>query len=176
MKLLYGEALTASLDRNEIVCARSGQSARRLDDIRVGLTLDGTVVTGIHDVDSRTLRPARFDRVEFADTVISPGEFYLGVSRERIRIPPNVIGQMFTRSKFARLGIEFALSSSFIFPGYGWDNPTPFIFEISARAAPVQVSAGEVYAFLVLFTLDEPIVPKPGGNNEFPFVAGGLDR
>jgi deoxycytidine triphosphate deaminase len=175
MKLLYGEALAAALKRNEIVVPESGCAVQRLDEIRIGLTLSGTLITDISEIDSREFKPTHFKRLEFTKAPILPHHFYLGTSHERIRIPPNVIGQMFTRSKYARVGLEFALSSSFIFPGYGWHEPTPFVFEISARAAPVEVAAGEIYAFLVLFTLDDPIHPKPVQSRTFPFVEGGLD-
>lgn len=174
MRLLFGNELGAALDRNEVICAESGRAANRLDDIRIGLSLDDSLITDIGDIDPTRLVPARFHRFRFEKTIIEPGRFYLGASRERIRIPPNVMGQMFTRSKYARVGLEFALSSSFVFPGYGWDDPKPFVFEISARAAPIELRAGNVYAFLTLFILDRSLLPKPTRDREFPFVQGGL--
>jgi hypothetical protein len=85
-----------------------------------------------------------------------------------------MLGQMFTRSKFARVGLEFALSSSFIFPGYGLNDPVPFVFEISTRASTVTLTAGGTYAFLVMYELDEDVRCKPESGRPFPFIEGGL--
>lgn len=171
MRLIHGSALKEFLERGEIIADCADSPAVCLDEIRVGLSLAPRLVTDLTDIDVERVEPASSRTT--SDLTVVPGRFYLGSSQERIRIPNNVIGQMFTRSKYARVGLEFALSSSFIFPGYGWDDPQSFVFEISSRCAPIKLTAGRVYAFLVLYELEDCTFVKEAGTR-FPLKPGFL--
>jgi deoxycytidine triphosphate deaminase len=174
MKLLYGKALRDALARQEIIADCDDIDRACLDSVRIGLSLHNVVLTDIQNIDMKSVVPRQFTRTEFSELTLEPGHLYIGTSRERIRIPSNMLGQMFTRSKYARVGIEFALSSSFVFPGYGLDEPKPFVFEISTRVPSVTVTSGVTYAFLVLFQLDEDVPSKPEARRQFPFTEEGL--
>lgn len=57
---------------------------------------------------------------------LKPGEFVLGVSKERIKLPDNICGTLTGRSRFARLGLAIHATASLIQPGV--DNKQ--VFEI----------------------------------------------
>jgi dCTP deaminase len=48
---------------------------------------------------------------------IQPQETVLGITRERITLPPNLCGWLEGRSRFARLGLMVHISASFMQPG-----------------------------------------------------------
>src|SRR5215475_15490467 len=49
--------------------------------------------------------------------VLAPGETILGITRERIRLPPDVAGWLEGRSRYARLGLMIHVTSGFVAPG-----------------------------------------------------------
>jgi len=64
--------------------------------------------------DYRTVtRLERLDR----PYVLRPGETIHGITRERIRLPPDVAGWLEGRSRYARLGLMIHVTSGFIAPG-----------------------------------------------------------
>ncbi len=48
--------------------------------------------------------------------VINPGEFILGVTKEKIKLPGNVCGFLSGRSRFARLGLAVHVTANFVQP------------------------------------------------------------
>ncbi len=48
---------------------------------------------------------------------LKPGDFVLGITKERIKLPENILGILSGRSRFARLGLMVHVSSNFIHPG-----------------------------------------------------------
>jgi len=49
--------------------------------------------------------------------VIKPGETILGITREKITLPPDICGWLEGRSRFARLGLMIHISAPFMQPG-----------------------------------------------------------
>jgi dCTP deaminase len=49
--------------------------------------------------------------------VLMPGETVLGITLERIKLPPYLCGRLEGRSKFARLGLMVHITASFMQPG-----------------------------------------------------------
>jgi dCTP deaminase len=49
--------------------------------------------------------------------ILMPREMVLGITREKITLPPNICGWLEGRSRFARLGLLVHISTSFIQPG-----------------------------------------------------------
>lgn len=49
--------------------------------------------------------------------VLEPGETIHGLTRERVRLPPDVCGWLEGRSRFARLGLMIHVTAGFIQPG-----------------------------------------------------------
>ena len=58
-------------------------------------------------------------RLELDDAgyVIKPGELVLGITLERITLPPDIAGWLGSRSRFARLGLMVHISAPFMQPG-----------------------------------------------------------
>ncbi|TFH21642.1 MAG: dCTP deaminase [Myxococcales bacterium] len=48
---------------------------------------------------------------------LAPGETVLGITRERIKLPPDICGWLEGRSRFARLGLAIHVTAGFISPG-----------------------------------------------------------
>jgi len=48
---------------------------------------------------------------------LKPGEFILGLTKEKITLPDNICGWLTGRSRFARLGLSIHITASFIQPG-----------------------------------------------------------
>ncbi len=66
------------------------------------------------------------ERIVTNSLTLKPGDFILGISEERIKLPGNICGIMTGRSRFARLGLAIHATSDFIQPGV--DNRQ--VFEI----------------------------------------------
>lgn len=48
---------------------------------------------------------------------LKPGEFILGLTKEKITLPENICGWLTGRSRFARLGLAIHITASFMQPG-----------------------------------------------------------
>jgi dCTP deaminase len=48
---------------------------------------------------------------------LKPGDFVLGITRERIKLPSNIMGLLSGRSRFARAGLMVHISSNIVHPG-----------------------------------------------------------
>lgn len=49
--------------------------------------------------------------------ILQPGEFILGLTKEKITLPDNICAWLTGRSRFARLGLSIHITASFIQPG-----------------------------------------------------------
>jgi len=83
------------------------------DDIRV---MEGgpAVIDVTEDADYRTV--TRLQRID-GSYVLKPGETIHGLTRERLRLPPDIAGWLEGRSRFARLGLMIHVTSAFVAPG-----------------------------------------------------------
>ena len=48
---------------------------------------------------------------------LMPGETVLGITHERIKLPPNICGWLEGRSRFARMGLVIHMTAGFVQPG-----------------------------------------------------------
>jgi dCTP deaminase len=83
------------------------------DEIRV-MEGGGDVVAVTDDADYRAITRLR-PLVE--PYVLRPGETVLGITRERVRLPPDVAGWLEGRSRYARLGLMIHVTAGFVAPG-----------------------------------------------------------
>ncbi len=74
--------------------------------------------------DTIDLKSERFDPDSYSDVitvddhlVIRPNETVLGITVEKITLPPTICGWIQGRSRFARIGLMVHITSSFIQPG-----------------------------------------------------------
>jgi dCTP deaminase len=79
--------------------------------------------------------------------VLRPGETIHGITREHIRLPPDIAGWLEGRSRYARLGLMIHVTSGFVAPGV--DNRQ--VLEMSNVAGrPLAVRAGTRVCQIVL--------------------------
>lgn len=79
--------------------------------------------------------------------VLRPGETIHGITRERLRLPPDVAGWLEGRSRFARLGLMIHVTSGFVAPGVSSRQ----VLEIANVAGrPLAVRAGVRVCQIVL--------------------------
>ena len=58
------------------------------------------------------------ERLETEESfTLMPGESVLGITHERIKLPPNICGWLEGRSRFARMGLVIHMTAGFIQPG-----------------------------------------------------------
>ncbi|HIH37855.1 dCTP deaminase [Candidatus Woesearchaeota archaeon] len=86
-------------------------------------------------------------KIKTNQITLLPGGFLLGITRERISLPPNICGTLTGRSRFARLGFAIHITASFIQPGI--DNQQ--VLEMTNTGpAPLVLKAGTRVCQLVL--------------------------
>jgi dCTP deaminase len=83
------------------------------DQIRV-MAGKPDVVEVTEDADYRTITEVR---TLDAPYVLKPGETIHGITRERLRLPPDIAGWLEGRSRYARLGLMIHVTSGFVAPG-----------------------------------------------------------
>ncbi|MBN2477733.1 dCTP deaminase [Candidatus Micrarchaeota archaeon] len=49
--------------------------------------------------------------------ILNPGEMCMGLTKEKITLPPNVMGRLDGRSRYARMGLTVHVTSSLVQPG-----------------------------------------------------------
>lgn len=82
-----------------------------------------------------------------APHVLAPGETVLGITRERIFLPPDLCGWLEGRSRIARLGLAIHVTSGFVQPGCANHQ----VLEMSNLAgAPLALHAGVRICQIVL--------------------------
>lgn len=113
------------------------------DELRVFETTDVPIDVR-EDIDFR-----RYSRVVPLDEpfTLQPGGTVLGITRERVRLAPNLCAWLDGRSRFARVGLMIHVTAGFLSPGI--DNRQ--VLEISSLAAsPLRLHAGVAICQIVI--------------------------
>ncbi|MBN1503023.1 dCTP deaminase [Candidatus Woesearchaeota archaeon] len=71
----------------------------------------------VYDVDENLDYKQITKLVEADSIIIQPHETILGITNEKITLPPNLSGWLEGRSRFARVGLMVHISASFMQPG-----------------------------------------------------------
>ncbi len=127
-------------------------------DIRLGNEL--LLAKNIPEViDSRN--PANFfDEVKIDDDgfVLSPGDFVLGTTLEKISLPDHIAAQIEGRSSLGRLGVMVHVTAGIVHVGFGKLKPSRLTLEIySVNPNPVRLFPGMKIAQLSFFSLSKPV-------------------
>lgn len=87
--------------------------------------------------------------------VLMPGETVLGITVERVKLPPNLCGWLEGRSRFARLGLMVHITAGFMQPGI--DNRQ--VLEISnVSSVPLALHPGtRICQFIFMRTEGEAV-------------------
>ena len=113
------------------------------DEIRV-MAGGPDVIDVTEDADYRTIT-----RVQPLDGpyLLKPGETIHAITRERLRLPPDIGGWLEGRSRYARLGLMIHVTSGFVAPGVA----TRQVLEMSNVAGrPLAIHAGVPVCQIVL--------------------------
>ncbi len=72
---------------------------------------------GIIKVNNETDFRKYTNKVIKDEIVLEPGDFILGITKEKITLPENICGWLGARSRFARIGLQIHVTAAFIQPG-----------------------------------------------------------
>src|SRR5262245_18017653 len=79
--------------------------------------------------------------------VLGPGETILGITRERVRLPPDVAGWLEGHSRYARLGLTIHVTAGYIAPGV---NSRQVLDMSNVAKHPLTIHAGVRLCQIVL--------------------------
>lgn len=90
--------------------------------------------------------------------ILKPGQLVLGITRERIAVPNDLVASIEGRSSVARMGVFIHISSGHINPGSGARNPIPVTLEIlNMNPSPVKLYPGMRICQLLFYTMDRAV-------------------
>ena len=95
----------------------------------------------------------KFATVEISEGgsfVIAPGEYVIGVSKEKVTLSAKCFGTLFGRSSLGRIGLQVFCSGGFVDPGFS-GNLTLEIY--NASKIPIVLRSGMLIAKLAVETL-----------------------
>ena len=121
MAVLTRDAIQAELDRGRLVI--DPLASDQVGPASIDLTLGDEIRIidpGDDPIDIRDETDyRRFTRVANLSEpyVLQPGAMIHGITRERVELPPDLVGFLEGRSRFARLGLIIHVTSAFVQPG-----------------------------------------------------------
>ncbi|MDD5239464.1 MAG: dCTP deaminase [Candidatus Nanoarchaeia archaeon] len=86
-------------------------------------------------------------KITAEEIIIRPGDFVIGITKEKIKLPENICGWLQGRSRFARLGLTIHMTASFVQPG-SENRQVLEMFNLGPH--PLAIKAGERIVQLVL--------------------------
>jgi len=90
--------------------------------------------------------------------VLQPGQLVLGITRERIAVPNDLVASIEGRSSVARMGVFIHISSGHVNPGSGARDPIPVTLEIlNMNPSPVKLYPGMRICQLLFYTMDRAV-------------------
>jgi len=111
---------------------------------------------------ANTHRPVDLDVTDFHEAteevrqksiILAPGQIVLGITKERIKLPADIMGSLEGRSRYARMGLAVHITSALVQPGS--DNHQ--VLEIVNFAPfPVKISEGMRISQVVFQYLKSP--------------------
>ncbi|MEM3723438.1 MAG: dCTP deaminase, partial [Candidatus Hadarchaeales archaeon] len=91
--------------------------------------------------------------------ILHPGQLVLGITKERIAIPRDLVASIEGRSSIARMGVFIHISSGHVNPGSGSLKPIPVTLEIlNINPAPVKIYPGMRICQLLFYTMDRAVM------------------
>lgn len=115
-------------------------------------------------IDSETGVPENLhEEIESDNIIVRPGDFILGSTVERVKIPDNIYSEVKGRSSYGRLGIEVHKTAGVIDPG--WDGH--ITLEIAnSMPYPVELHAGNRVCQITLHRMNTDADPSYGQKND----------
>ncbi len=166
---MYEEIILILSDRDILRVMESGKisiipfSRDMLGPCSIDLTLDSkfTIFKGGGLIDPQKKEELqKFVKIIDAGDegyIISPGEFILGITREKIRIDKDLAATLEGRSSLARIGI-IVHAAGLVNPGTGIIKPAPLALEISNRGnSNVLLKPGIRIVQIIFHKLTSPV-------------------
>jgi dCTP deaminase len=98
--------------------------------------------------------------------ILSPGEFALAASLERISLPNHLAALLSTPSHLARFGVSSVLSSTVVHAGFGRVAPTALTLELhSLNPSPVRLLAGDPICNLSFLAVSGSLRSEASGSS-----------
>ena len=123
--ILSDRDLRERLSRGDLVVEPLENPDLQIQPASIDLRLDKTFVafraSRLPCIDPRNIPSDATERLEVADGesfVLHPGDFVLGSTIERVRIPPDLVARVEGRSSLGRLAIVVHATAGFIDPGF----------------------------------------------------------
>jgi dCTP deaminase len=123
--ILSDRDLRERLSRGDLVVEPLEDPELQIQPASIDLRLDKTFVafraSRLPCIDPRNIPPDVTERIEVAEGesfVLHPGDFVLGSTIERVRIPPDLVARVEGRSSLGRLAIVVHATAGFIDPGF----------------------------------------------------------
>jgi len=83
----------------------------------IDLTLDNEFrIFNGKDIDVKKLS-GHTRKIKTSKLVLEPGDFVLGITKEKIKLPSDICGFLQGRSRFARIGLGVHVTANFLHPG-----------------------------------------------------------
>jgi dCTP deaminase len=90
--------------------------------------------------------------------VLRPRQLVLGITRERVAVPNDLVASIEGRSSIARTGVFIHISSGHVNPGSGTKEPIPVTLEIlNMNPSPVKLYPGMRICQLLFYTMDRAV-------------------
>jgi len=137
----------------------------RLEKTQIGgasvdLTLDSRFWTFKKSVLEKKTLDLRVERAEnsfeehkWEHVTLEPGALILGITKEKIKLAPDIMGTLEGRSRYARMGLAVHVTSALVQPGV--DNHQ--VLEIvNMGPKPVKIWAGMRISQIVFFYMNSP--------------------
>jgi dCTP deaminase len=124
--ILSDREIRAALASGHIVIEPIDDPALQIQPASVDLRLGNRFVVFRH-AHKAFIDPAADDATEYTDAVeiadddafyLHPGEFVLGTTRERVRVPDDLVARVDGRSSLGRLAVLIHATAGFIDPGF----------------------------------------------------------
>jgi dCTP deaminase len=135
--ILARDKILDAVNKGVIVIDPFSQDA--LDAASYDLTLHHSIrvfIEGLNEIDLADMARDSHALLEITRIVhipeenyylLKPGELVLGMTAEKLTLPPNIAGTLEGRSRFARMGLMVHVTASFLQPGI---RDTRQVFEI----------------------------------------------
>jgi dCTP deaminase len=90
--------------------------------------------------------------------LLQPGQLVLGVTKEKLSVPNDLVASIEGRSSVARMGVFIHISSGHVNPGSGLAKPFPVTLEIlNMNPSPVKLYPGMKICQLLFYTMDQAV-------------------
>jgi dCTP deaminase len=142
----------------------------RIQPASVDLTIMGPLCRVAPPVGGGGLRPGKADLTEVAGPswILRPGLFYLISTRERIVMPPDLVGCVNGRSSWGRVGLRIHATAGFIDPGFAGN----ITLELDIAGGPVEIREGDSICQVVFQKLSGPVERPYGSASKYQNQSG----